>query len=215
MTVGISGTGGGFERFCRDEIDLANASRPIEDDEKQLCADAGVEYVELPVANDALTVVVNPENDWATCLTVEQLKAIWEPGLDDRELAGRRPELSRRAASALRPGHRLRHVRLLHRRRRRRGGREPNRLSGLGGRQRHHRRRHRRQGRTRVLRLLVLRAEPGQGEGRGDRQRLRLRGPVRPDGAGRYVRTALAAAVRLREDRALSSGQRSPSSSRT
>jgi phosphate transport system substrate-binding protein len=80
VTVGISGTGGGFERFCRDEIDLANASRPIEDDEKQLCADAGVEYVELPVANDALTVVVNPENDWATCLTVDQLKAIWEPG---------------------------------------------------------------------------------------------------------------------------------------
>jgi phosphate transport system substrate-binding protein len=80
VTVGISGTGGGFERFCRDEIDLANASRPIDDDEKQLCADAGVEYVELPVANDALTVVVNPQNDWATCLTVEQLKAIWEPG---------------------------------------------------------------------------------------------------------------------------------------
>jgi phosphate transport system substrate-binding protein len=80
VTVGISGTGGGFERFCRDEIDLADASRPIEDDEKQICADAGIEYVELPVANDALTVVVNSENDWATCLTVDQLKAIWEPG---------------------------------------------------------------------------------------------------------------------------------------
>jgi phosphate transport system substrate-binding protein len=80
VTVGISGTGGGFERFCRDEIDLADASRPIEDDEKQNCADAGIEYVELPVANDALTVVVNSENDWATCLTVDQLKAIWEPG---------------------------------------------------------------------------------------------------------------------------------------
>jgi phosphate transport system substrate-binding protein len=80
VTVGISGTGGGFERFCADETDLSNASRPIEDDEQALCADAGVEYVELPVANDALTVVVNAQNDWATCLTVEQLKAIWEPG---------------------------------------------------------------------------------------------------------------------------------------
>ena len=79
ITVGVSGTGGGFERFCRGETDVSNASRPIEDDEKQLCAKNGVEYAELPVANDALTVVVNPQNDWATCLTVEQLKRIWEP----------------------------------------------------------------------------------------------------------------------------------------
>jgi phosphate transport system substrate-binding protein len=79
VTVGISGTGGGFERFCAGETDLSDASRPIDDDEKALCADNGIEYVELPVANDALTVVVNPENDWATCLTVEQLKKIWAP----------------------------------------------------------------------------------------------------------------------------------------
>jgi phosphate transport system substrate-binding protein len=80
VTVGISGTGGGFERFCRGETDLSNASRPIEDDEKTACADEGVEYIELQVANDALTVVVNSENDWVDCLTVEQLKKIWEPG---------------------------------------------------------------------------------------------------------------------------------------
>ncbi len=80
VTVGIAGTGGGFDRFCVDETDLSNASRPIDKDEAQKCADAGIEYVELPVANDALTVVVNSENDWATCLTVEQLKTIWEPG---------------------------------------------------------------------------------------------------------------------------------------
>jgi phosphate transport system substrate-binding protein len=79
VTVGISGTGGGFERFCSGEIDLADASRPIEADEKQACADEGIEYVELAVANDALTVVVNSQNDWATCLTVDQLKSIWEP----------------------------------------------------------------------------------------------------------------------------------------
>jgi phosphate transport system substrate-binding protein len=80
VTVGISGTGGGFERFCAGETDISNASRAIEDDEKTLCAEAGVEYVELQVATDALTNVVNPENDWASCLTVEQLKKIWAPG---------------------------------------------------------------------------------------------------------------------------------------
>ena len=80
VTVGISGTGGGFERFCRGETDLSNASRPIDEDEVAICEENGVEYLELQVANDALTVVVNPENDWATCLTVEELNAMWKPG---------------------------------------------------------------------------------------------------------------------------------------
>jgi phosphate transport system substrate-binding protein len=80
VTVGISGTGGGFERFCRGETDLSNASRPIKDEEAALCADEGIEFLEFEVAADALTNVVNQENDWAACLTVEQLKAIWEPG---------------------------------------------------------------------------------------------------------------------------------------
>jgi phosphate transport system substrate-binding protein len=80
VTVGVSGTGGGFERFCRGETDLSNASRPIKDEEATLCAEAGVEYIEFQVALDALTNVVNPANDWATCLTVDQLKKIWEPG---------------------------------------------------------------------------------------------------------------------------------------
>ena len=80
VTVGISGTGGGFERFCAGETDISNASRTIKDEEATLCAENGVEYIELQVATDALTNVVNSENDWATCLTVEQLSAIWEPG---------------------------------------------------------------------------------------------------------------------------------------
>ena len=78
-TVGVSGTGGGFERFCRGETDLSNASRPIKDEEAAICEDAGIEYVEFQVANDALTVVVNTDNDWVDCLTVAQLKQIWEP----------------------------------------------------------------------------------------------------------------------------------------
>ena len=79
-TVGVSGTGGGFERFCAGETDLSNASRPIKDEEAQLCEGKGIEFVEFQVANDALTVVVNPENDWVDCLTVAQLKKIWDQG---------------------------------------------------------------------------------------------------------------------------------------
>jgi phosphate transport system substrate-binding protein len=80
VTVGISGTGGGFERFCRGETDLSNASRPIDEDEVTICEENDVEYLDLQVANDALTVVVNKDNDWATCLTVDELNAIWKPG---------------------------------------------------------------------------------------------------------------------------------------
>ncbi|WP_344215215.1 PstS family phosphate ABC transporter substrate-binding protein [Kribbella sancticallisti] len=80
VAVGTSGTGGGFKKFCAGETDISNASRPIKDQEKALCEKNGVKYSELQVANDALTVVVNKDNDWADCLTVAQLKKIWEPG---------------------------------------------------------------------------------------------------------------------------------------
>jgi phosphate transport system substrate-binding protein len=80
ITVGVSGTGGGFERFCAGETDLSNASRAIKDEEKEACEAEGVEYVEFHIANDALTVVVNPENGWANCLTVAELNNVWEPG---------------------------------------------------------------------------------------------------------------------------------------
>ncbi len=96
VTVGISGTGGGFKKLCRGEIDIQDASRPITSSEIEACRSAGsdgltvskgsrmtpagsVEYIELPVAYDALTVVINPENDWASTMTVEELKKIWEP----------------------------------------------------------------------------------------------------------------------------------------
>ena len=80
VTVGISGTGGGFERFCRGEIDLANASRPMKNSEAVKCRDAGVKWVAFTVANDGLSVVVNRQNTWASCLTVAELKKVWEPG---------------------------------------------------------------------------------------------------------------------------------------
>jgi phosphate transport system substrate-binding protein len=82
ITVGISGTGGGFERFCAGETDLSDASRPIKDEEAAVCKQNGIDYTEFHVATDALTVVVNKENTWATCLTVDQLKKIWEPAAE-------------------------------------------------------------------------------------------------------------------------------------
>jgi phosphate transport system substrate-binding protein len=79
VTVGISGTGGGFSKFCNGEIDISNASRPIKESEIEACAAAGIEFIELPVAFDALTVVVNPDNTWAESMTVEELRTLWEP----------------------------------------------------------------------------------------------------------------------------------------
>ena len=81
ISVGVSGTGGGFQKFCAGETDISDASRPIKpDEEAPVCEENGVEYVELQVAIDGISVVVNPANTWAECLTVEELKAIWEPG---------------------------------------------------------------------------------------------------------------------------------------
>ena len=80
VTVGISGTGGGFERFCKGETDISDASRPIKpDEEAPVCQKNGIDYTEIQVANDGIAIVVNKENTWAKCLTVEQLKKIWEP----------------------------------------------------------------------------------------------------------------------------------------
>lgn len=79
VTVGISGTGGGFKKFCRNEIDIVNASRPITQLEMEACKETGVQYIEMPIAFDALTVVANPKNTWSKTITVEELKKIWEP----------------------------------------------------------------------------------------------------------------------------------------
>lgn len=79
ITVGISGTGGGFKKFCRGETDISDASRPILRKEMDACLEAGIQYTELPVAFDALTVVINPKNTWAKTMTVAELKKIWAP----------------------------------------------------------------------------------------------------------------------------------------
>jgi phosphate transport system substrate-binding protein len=79
VTVGISGTGGGFKKFCRGETDISNASRPITRKEMEDCKTAGIAYLEMPIAYDALTVVINPKNTWAKTMTVAELKKMWEP----------------------------------------------------------------------------------------------------------------------------------------
>ncbi|GAP11393.1 phosphate ABC transporter substrate-binding protein, PhoT family [Bellilinea caldifistulae] len=79
VPVGISGTGGGFKKFCNGETDISDASRPIKPSEVELCQKNGIEYIELPVAFDGLAVMVNPSNNFAACLTVEELKKIWAP----------------------------------------------------------------------------------------------------------------------------------------
>lgn len=80
VTVGESGTGGGFKKFCRGETDISDASRPISQKEMDACKEGGVQFIELPIAYDALTVVVNGKNDWVKQITVAELKKIWEPG---------------------------------------------------------------------------------------------------------------------------------------
>lgn len=79
VTIGVSGTGGGFKKFCASETALTGASRPIKPSEVEACEKAGVQYVELPVAFDGIAIVVNPKNDWAGEMTVEDLKALWKP----------------------------------------------------------------------------------------------------------------------------------------
>src|SRR5687767_13861296 len=82
ITVGISGTGGGFEKFCAGETEISDASREIEQEEIDACRKRGIGYEEIQVANDGLAVVVNPQNDWAECLTTAELRKIWQKGSD-------------------------------------------------------------------------------------------------------------------------------------
>ena len=84
VTVGLSGTGGGFKKLCRGDIDISNASRPILAEEMEKCRAAGIQYIELPIAFDAITVVVNPQNNWVGTLRVADLKKIWEPAAQGR-----------------------------------------------------------------------------------------------------------------------------------
>jgi len=92
VSVGVSGTGGGFERFIAGETDISNASRPIKDEEKQGLADAGIEYTEFEIAYDGISIVVNKENDWVDYLTVDELKKMWVEDGTVKKWSDIRPE---------------------------------------------------------------------------------------------------------------------------
>jgi phosphate transport system substrate-binding protein len=104
VTVGVSGTGGGFKRFCADETDISNASRHIKQSEVEQCEANGIEYLELPIAYDGLSVVVHPENTFAQCLTVAELRRIWSPGSAVETWADVRPDWPRERIRLYGPG---------------------------------------------------------------------------------------------------------------
>ena len=199
VTVGVSGTGGGFERFCRGETDLSNASRPIKDEEATICEDAGIEPVEFQVANDALTVVVNKDNDWVDCLTTEQLKKIWEPGSKVTSWKDVDPSFPDEELKLFGPGTDSGTFDYF-----------TDEINGEEARAAPTTRRARTTTRSspasparrgpRLLRLLLLRGEPGHAEGARDRRRRRLRRAERRGGAGRHLQAAFPPALHLREE---------------
>ena len=136
ITVGQSGTGGGFEKFCAGETDISDASRPIDSEEEvPLCEKNGVTYKELQVANDGISVVTNPALE-VECLTTDQLKQLWEPDSKVRASPTSIRSFPDTELSLFGAGHGLGHVRFLHRGDQRRRGQHAQGLPALRGRQR-------------------------------------------------------------------------------
>ena len=200
VTVATSGTGGGFEQFCSGNTDISNASRPIGDDEIAACQAAGIQYVELQVANDALTVVVNPQNTWANCLTVEQLKTMWGPEARDQIRTWNQidPSFPAEPLALFGPGTD--------------SGTFDYFTDAINGEEGASRTDYSAseddnvlvqgvEGATgaRLLRLHLLRGERQQAQGRPGQRRSGLRRAQRGDRAGRHLHPARAAAVHLRE----------------
>jgi phosphate transport system substrate-binding protein len=104
LEVNFSGTSGGFKKFCAGEIDISDASRPITKAEMEACKKAGISYYELPIAYDALTVVVNPKNTWAKDITIAELKKIWEPQSKVTKWNQIRPEYPNQPITLFSPG---------------------------------------------------------------------------------------------------------------
>ncbi|MDX1623458.1 MAG: PstS family phosphate ABC transporter substrate-binding protein [Gemmatimonadota bacterium] len=104
VTVGVSGTGGGFKRFCAGEIDISDASREIKESERERCAENGIAFTELRVALDGLSVMTNPGNEFVQCLTVEELKRVWEPGSTVDNWSDIRPDFPDKELALYGPG---------------------------------------------------------------------------------------------------------------
>ena len=196
LSVKESGTGGGFTKFCAGETDINDASRPIkEDDAKEgtACKANNVTYVQLQVAIDGLTVVVNPANTFATCMTLEQLKTIYGPDSPENLTWNQvDPSLAEPAGRPLHARRRLGDLRLLHRGRQRRGRRVDHACPAVRGRQRPRVDRRGRSQRDQLLRLRVLPAEQHQGQGRRRSTAARAASSRRrrPSATGRTRRSA-------------------------
>jgi ABC-type phosphate transport system substrate-binding protein len=130
VTVGISGTGGGFQKFCRGEIDISDASRPISATEVEACKKAGVEYIELPIAYDGIAIAVNPKAAGPTRSPTAELKTLWAPDAQGKvdKWSTVRKGWPDRENSPVRRRRRLGHLRLLHRGDQRQGQGQPRRL---------------------------------------------------------------------------------------
>ena len=157
VTVGISGTGGGFEKFCAGETDISDASRPIKPDEEAPVCEKAASSTPRSRSPTTASRSRRTRQLAVDCLTTDQLKQLWNKGSKVKSLGEVDPEAARHGALALRAGHRFGHVRLLHRRDQRRGGRQPRGLRGFRGRQPARHRCLGRRGRPRLLRLLLLR----------------------------------------------------------
>ena len=196
-----SGTGGGFEKFCAGETDISDASRPIEaDEEVPICKKGGVELQGGPGRQRRHRGRDQQGRSTVDCLTTDQLKKIWDKGSKVKNYNEVDPKLPDAEAEPVRPRHRLRHLRLLHRRRStvRRATRarttSPPRTTTCSSRASSGD-----DGRPRLLRLLLLRAEPGQAEPGRRRRRRRLRQAEHGDDPGRQLQAAVAAAVHVPE----------------
>ena len=198
ITVGTSGTGGGFEKFCAGETDISDASRPIKaDEEAPICKKAGIKYYEIQVANDGIAVVTNPDLK-VDCLTVDQLKKLWNKGSKVKSLSEIDPSLPDTKLTLFGPGtdsgtfdfftDQINGEEGVSREDYQPSEDDNVLVQGVAG-----------DRRPRLLRLLLLRAEPGQaGPGRGRRRR-RLRQAVHRGDPGRRVQAAVAAAVHVPE----------------
>ena len=205
VTVGISGTGGGFQKFCRGETDISDASRPISAPRSRPARRPASSTSSCPIAYDGLAVVVNPKNTWATSITVAELKKLWAPEAQGKimRLEPGADGMARPRDSPVRRRRRFGHLRLLHRSDRREAGRQPRRLHLERGRQRAGPGRQQRRTGARIPAAGLRRAEQGRAEDRAGRrwqggERRRSDRADRRDRAQRHLSAAVASALHLR-----------------
>ena len=215
VVVGVSGTGGGFERFCKNETDLSNASRPIRLSEAARCHDAGIGYIQFLVANDGISLTVNRQNTWVNCLTTAELKRIWDRGSNVNNWSQVRPGFPNVPLRLFGPGTDSGTFEFFTEKINGSRPAEPVGLLGLRGRQRAGAGCRGRARRARLLRALVLPREQEPPEGSPGERRQRLRHSERCERPEPGVQAALPRASSSTRRRRPSSATSSRASSGT